>query len=140
LIQLINDDCYKAIKDIPDKSIDLVYIDVPYQFEQGGWGGAFGTKKRPYRKEILLSDNTEKLEKLKEREKYYRQKMATAKTQSEYEKWHSQNSNVLKKINYLGIDNGFDLGILDELVRVMKYIYIYMVFKGTDLPFNEILC
>ena len=126
MIKLINDDCYKAIKDIPDKSIDLVYIDVPYQFEQGVWGGAFGAKKRPYRKEILLSDNTEKLEKLKEKEKEYRQKMATAKTQSEYEKWHSQNSNVLKKINYLGIDNGFDLGILDELVRVMKNIYIYI--------------
>lgn len=23
-------DCYKLIKDIPDKSIDLVYIDIPY--------------------------------------------------------------------------------------------------------------
>jgi DNA modification methylase len=29
-------DCYKLIKDIPDKSIDLVYIDIPYLFEQGG--------------------------------------------------------------------------------------------------------
>ena len=23
-------DCYKIIKDIPDKSIDCVYIDIPY--------------------------------------------------------------------------------------------------------------
>lgn len=33
---LINDDCYKAIKQIPDKSIDLVYIDIPYLYESTG--------------------------------------------------------------------------------------------------------
>lgn len=33
-IQLGN--CYELIKDIPDKSIDLVYIDIPYLFESGG--------------------------------------------------------------------------------------------------------
>jgi DNA modification methylase len=29
-------DCYKLIKNIPDKSIDLVYIDIPYLYEEGG--------------------------------------------------------------------------------------------------------
>ena len=29
-------DCYELIKNIPDKSIDLVYIDIPYLFESGG--------------------------------------------------------------------------------------------------------
>lgn len=33
-IQLGN--CYELIKEIPDKSIDLVYIDIPYLFESGG--------------------------------------------------------------------------------------------------------
>lgn len=33
-IQLGN--CYELIKDIPDKSIDLVYIDIPYLIGQGG--------------------------------------------------------------------------------------------------------
>ena len=32
-------DCYKAIKDIPDKSIDLVYIDPPYLVKNMGAGG-----------------------------------------------------------------------------------------------------
>lgn len=32
-------DCYELIKDIPDKSIDLVYIDIPYEYESGGKGG-----------------------------------------------------------------------------------------------------
>lgn len=29
-------DCYELIKNIPDKSIDLVYIDIPYLIEDGG--------------------------------------------------------------------------------------------------------
>lgn len=33
---IYNEDCYKAIKDIPDKSIDLVYIDIPYLIGEGG--------------------------------------------------------------------------------------------------------
>ena len=32
-------DCYELIKNIPDKSIDLVYIDIPYEYESGGHGG-----------------------------------------------------------------------------------------------------
>ena len=36
-IQLGN--CYELIKKIPDKSIDLVYIDIPYEYESGGKGG-----------------------------------------------------------------------------------------------------
>lgn len=31
-----NEDCYEAIKNIPDKSIDLVYIDIPYLIKSGG--------------------------------------------------------------------------------------------------------
>ena len=38
-------DCHKLIKQIPDKSIDLVYIDIPYLFEKGG-SGSSGLAKR----------------------------------------------------------------------------------------------
>jgi len=38
-------DCHKIIKQIPDKSIDLVYIDIPYLFEKGG-SGSSGLAKR----------------------------------------------------------------------------------------------
>ncbi len=31
-------DSYKLIKDIPDKSIDLIYVDLPYLITQGGMG------------------------------------------------------------------------------------------------------
>lgn len=31
-------DAYKLIKDIPDKSIDLIYTDIPYLIENHGYG------------------------------------------------------------------------------------------------------
>ena len=38
-------DCYELIKYIPDKSIDLVYTDIPYLMDSGGKGaGAFGDR------------------------------------------------------------------------------------------------
>lgn len=33
-------DSYKAIKDIPDKSIDCIYTDIPYLIESGGGGSS----------------------------------------------------------------------------------------------------
>lgn len=33
---IYNEDCYKAIKDIPDKSIDCIYTDIPYIIQSGG--------------------------------------------------------------------------------------------------------
>lgn len=74
-------DCYELIKQIPDKSVDLVYIDIPYQFSSGG-GGSSEIAKR------------------------------------------------INRLNYqdlLDIRNGINYSIFDELVRLMKYIYIYMV-------------
>ena len=35
---IYNVDSYKAIKEIPDKSIDLIYTDIPYLIEGGGSG------------------------------------------------------------------------------------------------------
>lgn len=33
---IYNENCYQAIKKLPDNSIDLVYIDIPYIIESGG--------------------------------------------------------------------------------------------------------
>lgn len=35
---IICGDCYKLIKDIPDNSIDLIYVDIPYLITHGGNG------------------------------------------------------------------------------------------------------
>lgn len=36
LNEIYNEDCYQAVKKIPDKSVDLIIIDPPYQFTGGG--------------------------------------------------------------------------------------------------------
>lgn len=73
-------DSYELIKQIPDKSIDCVYTDVPYLMQSGGkGGGAFG------------------------------------------ERIHKLIRNDMKDII-----NGFDYKLLDELVRVMKKINIFI--------------
>ncbi len=53
---LLNDiylaNSYKAIKEIPDKSIDLIVIDPPYLIDSHGSGGAFGSDKQKYHNEV----------------------------------------------------------------------------------------
>ena len=51
-IDLRQGDCLEIMKDIPDKSIDLIVTDPPYQFrkEDNGGGGMLNTRK--YDKEI----------------------------------------------------------------------------------------
>lgn len=52
-------DCYQLIKQLPDKSVDLIITDPPYEIVGGGGGGCFGDKKRNYHKEYQkLSTNT----------------------------------------------------------------------------------
>lgn len=83
-IKLLNGDSYRLIKDIPDKSIDLVYIDIPYEkTKSNGYysgGGSFGINNREY--QMNLRDK--------------------------------------------GLMDGIETSILDDLVRVMKHIYIYI--------------
>ena len=50
-------DCLELIKNIPDKSVDLVITDPPYEIFANGSGGAFGKDKRSYHAEVkTLSD------------------------------------------------------------------------------------
>ena len=77
-------DCYELIKKIPDKSIDLVYIDIPYLIEDGGCSSS------------PLSMRMKKIQ-------------------------HDE----IEKIRH-----GIDYSILDELCRVMKYIFIFGVVKN----------
>lgn len=71
-------DSYEAIKELPDKSIDLIITDIPYDVSVNHGAGAFGVKKKLH-----------------------------------YEQ-------------FVSISNGIDLSILDEFVRVMKKINIYI--------------
>ena len=119
-------DAYKLIKDIPDKSIDLIYTDIPYLM-RGGGGGSSPLSQRIEKQgyELGMEGCRKKLER---REKELKAKMDNAKTKDEYEKWHCQHSNVLNKLNLdrANIVDGIDYKILEEFVRVQPYIYIYV--------------
>lgn len=77
-------DAYELIKQIPDKSVDLIYTDPPYKIGTGGMTGLFN---RPNRR----------------------------------------NGGVyMKEIMAGGFHDGYNMAILDEFVRVMKFINIYI--------------
>lgn len=111
-------DCYELIKMIPDKSIDLIYTDIPYQFLQSGGGGAFGYKNREYLNKI----------------RFWEEKMKSAKTKDEYTKARIQKEKHLVMENTKDINTGIDWSILDEFVRVQKNIYIYIWCSKSQIP------
>lgn len=82
-IKLLNGNSYELIKKIPDKSIDLIITDPPYEIGKGGMTGIFKYRNNAGHK-------------------YY--------------------DAIMDK----NLDKGIDLKILDEFVRISKYIYIYI--------------
>ena len=118
-------DCYELIKEIPDKSIDMVYIDIPYEFATGGNSGAFGVNNRPYNQDLLLHDG--KKQKLIDwANDLYQVMQENPSGSDEYLKASIQRNKLLTDIETFDIQSGIDYSILDELCRVMKNIYIYI--------------
>lgn len=128
-------DCYELIKDIPDKSIDLIYVDIPYLIGTGG------TSDTPLAQRIVKEQhqlgNKSAKRNMENKIKEYEEKMINATTQSEYEKWRVNKNNIANMMNLKSADivNGIDYSILDEFVRISKqiYIYIYGVVKNKFL-------
>lgn len=151
---IYNADCYEAIKHIPDNSVDLVIIDPPYEFCAGGngssdiakrkykqkkemysldtditkkkagtgytsGGGCFGTKKRSYHSQLNETDVS------LARKKYLDYVEKNGKDE-EAERLRVIANAVDNRENTSFISKGFSNQILDELVRVMKKINIYI--------------
>lgn len=96
--QVYNVDCYKAIKELPDNSIDCIYTDIPYLYVNGGQGHS-EMCVRTARKKQELKD----------------------------------------------ISKGIDYRILDDFVRIMKRINIYIWCSKMQLLdimnyFNNLKC
>lgn len=54
MIDIRHGDCMKLVKTIPDKSVDFVLTDPPYEFKQGGFGcGKQPLSKRAFKTELL---------------------------------------------------------------------------------------
>lgn len=99
---------YELVKNIPNKSIDLIIIDPPYEFDTSGGGGAFGSKKKNYRKEYISL--------------YHEQGKSTKKTEA----LRISANKDKQKLDLNSISKGFEIEILDELTRIMKKVNIYI--------------
>lgn len=98
-------DSYELIKQLPDNSIDLIITDPPYEYTTGGKNNY--VSERPYHKEYYeVSKNT------------YRQ-----------EEHKINQRNELHELSF-----GIDYSILDDFVRVMKKINIYIWCSKHMLP------
>ena len=93
-------DAYELIKKLPEKSIDLVVTDPPYEIVGGGSGGCFGVEHRDYHQQYKILG----------KEEHKREGMDEGKGSD------PRNCVCL----------GFDYSLLDELDRVMKKVNIYI--------------
>lgn len=50
---IINDDCLNVLRELPDKCVDLIVTDIPYDISVSHSAGAFGVKKRMHYKNEL---------------------------------------------------------------------------------------
>lgn len=127
-------DAYKLIKELPDKSVDGIYTDIPYLIEKHGYGKS-KLADRMTRRDDELKGRKDKVAKRMEELK---QKMENAKTDSEYEQFRVQRNALHNQLNLLtnqDITSGIDWSILDEFVRVCKHIYIYIWCSKEQVPY-----
>lgn len=104
------EDSYKAIKDIPDKSVDCIYTDIPYLYNKGGSGNSeLGERTAKIRLELMGAfDKYEKC------------------TNSRKESLRIAKNKQKQHLDFISIEDGIDYAILDEFVRVMKKINCFI--------------
>lgn len=103
-------DCYEAIKFIPDKSVDCIYTDIPYLYEQGGSGSSeLGERTARKRLRLMGIDDT-----IAEQNGItYGELLKQAKKGNCEQERES-------------IENGIDYSIFDEFCRVLKNINLFI--------------
>lgn len=148
------EDCYEAIKKIPDKSIDLVIIDPPYEFCQGGKGHSdLGDRKQKQKNEMYSLDTDITKRKIgtgyssgggcfgTKKRNYHSEINETDVTLArkkylDYINEHGKDeeserlrviaNSIDNRNNTYFISKGISNEILDGLVRVMKKVNIYV--------------
>lgn len=104
-------DSYKLIKELPDKSVDIIYTDIPYLYNQGGSGSsALGERTAKKRLELMGMADVYKTHKCSTRGEALRIAKNIKKT----------------SLDVTSIEDGIDYSILNEFVRVMKKINIFI--------------
>lgn len=115
-------DCYELIKYIPDKSIDCVYIDIPYLYQQGGSGNSeLGERTAKKRLELMGA------------KKLYEEN----KNKTKGESLRIAKNKIKQNLDFISIEDGIDYSIFEELCRVMKKINIFI--WCSKLQINDIM-
>lgn len=103
-------DSYKAIKELPDKCIDCIYTDIPYLYNQGGSGSSeLGERTAKKRLELMGV-----LESFSNTDMTYGEMLKQAKKDKKTDN------------GFISIENGINYDILNDFVRVMKKINIFI--------------
>lgn len=103
-------DCYKLIKDVPDKSIDLVYVDIPYLFADHGTSKTELGERVSKRELQFLGVH----EKYKDAEQTYAESLRIRKNK------------IKNTIDYISLEDGIDYRIFDDYLRVLKKMNIFI--------------
>ncbi len=104
-------DCYELIKELPDKSVDCIYVDIPYLYNQGGSGNS-ELGERSAKKRLELMGYTDRY--LDNKNTSMGEALRIAKKQAK------------KRLDIVSIEDGIDFSILDEFARVMKKINCFI--------------
>lgn len=104
-------DSYKAIKLIPDKSIDCIYTDIPYLYLDGGSSNNdLGQRTAKKRIELMGA------------EQVYEENKGTTRSEA----LRIAKNKKRASLDYISIQDGIDYSIFDEFVRVLKKINIFI--------------
>ena len=104
-------DCYELIKNIPDKSVDLIITDPPYEYTTGGCG----KNQTGEYKALFDRKNKNRADLKRFTDKGLNNGQARV--------WADKEKS---RIELKHIISGFDYNLLNELDRIMKKINIYI--------------
>lgn len=103
--KIYNEDCFKAIKELPDKSVDCIYADVPYLMSSGGCGKKEIGKRMSKSKIELMGidyqydDNLSATENLRKAKELISDKDSNLIEGFDYEKFIYESFRVMRKCN-----------------------------------------
>lgn len=111
LDKIYNADCYQKIKEISNKSIDCIYVDIPYLYTTGGTSKTeMGARRK----------------KLNNQLHNFNLKLSANLGSNKYKEIKIDKDHTKKRLDVASMDTGIDYTILDDFCRVMKKINIFI--------------
>lgn len=108
---IYNDDAYKFVKNLKEKSIDCVYIDIPYLLTTGGGSGTdLGNRYQKRECELMGYDK----------------KLIENSDSSKHKLLRVDKYKAKQRAETVSMEDGIDYSILNDFCRIMKKINIFI--------------